>query len=33
MENEDKKVLFGLSFPAILVVVVFAVLLTGGSKK
>jgi hypothetical protein len=33
MENEDKKVLLGLSLPAILVVIVFAVLLTGVSKK
>jgi hypothetical protein len=33
MENEDKKVLLGLSFPAILVVLVFAVLLTGSGKK
>lgn len=32
MKDEDKKVLFGLSFPAILVVVVMAVLLTKVNK-
>ncbi len=32
MKDEDKKVIFGLSFPAILVVVVMAVLLTKVNK-
>ena len=33
MKSEDKKVLFGLSFPAILVALVLGVVLTSGSKK
>ena len=33
MNNEDKKVLFGLSFPAIMVAVFVGIILTSGSKK